>query len=255
MEQDTQIHSPEVLDLTSLQGLRQFQKSFILQEPRSYISLRFSNYRSEDCLIEIFPLVLESAFRADRPLEWQLAALDALSIWILRATRSTHPSQLGSKLTSQGWQSLISLIWIRWSSAPNSNAIQKILKEVFSKALVFQRIVFADWKEREIELLKRVILMTGIDLKVQCFLIEVLVRRVSNGSKLVLELKSSWVDDMLGRMKDTGAGPAVGKCLVTVLMVRRAELTDECPDVFYLLVAINSRMVIPVGLKFGKVLC
>jgi hypothetical protein len=193
--------------------------------------LWYSNHYSEDRLIELFPLVLESAFRADKPLEWQLAALDALSIWILRATRSSNPSQLGSKFTSHDWESLLSLVWIRWSSAPNSNAIQKILKEVFSKTLVFQRVAFADWKEREIELLKRIVLMTGVDLKVQCFLIEMLVRRASNGSKLVLELKSSWVDEMLGRMKDGGTGPAVGKCLVTVLMVRRTELTDENPDV------------------------
>jgi hypothetical protein len=199
--------------------------------------LRYSNC-SEDCLIELFPLVLESAFRADKPLEWQLAALDALSIWILRATRSSNPSQLGSKFTSHDWESLISLIWIRWSSAPNSNAIQKILKEVFSKTLVFQRVVFADWKEREIELLKRIVLMTGVSIKVQCFLIEMLVRRASNGSQLVLELKSSWVDEMLGRMKDGGAGPAVGKCLVTVLMVRRAELTDQDPEVVALVMGL-----------------
>lgn len=198
--------------------------------------MRYSNHYSEDRLFELFPLVLESAFRADKPLEWQLAALDALSIWILRATRSSNPSQLGSKITPHDWESLISLVWIRWSSAPNSNAIQKILKEVFSKTLVFQRVVFADWKEREVELLKRIVLMTGVDIKVQCFLIEMLVRRALNGSKLVLELKSSWVDEMLGRMKDGGAGPAVGKCLVTVLMVRRTELTDQDPEVVALVI-------------------
>jgi hypothetical protein len=177
--------------------------------------------------------VLESALRADKTLEWQLAALDALSIWILRATRSPNPSQLGSRITSSDWESLISLIWIRWSSAPNSNAIQKILKEVFSKTLIFQRVVFQDWEARELELLKRVVVMTGVDLKVQCFLIEVLARRASNGARLVLGLQSSWVGDMLERMKDGGVGPAVGKCLVSVLMVRRAELTDEDSEVSY----------------------
>jgi hypothetical protein len=176
--------------------------------------------------------VLESALRADTTLEWQLAALDALSIWILRATRSPNPSQLGSRIISSDWESLISLIWIRWSSAPNSNAIQKILKEVFSKTLIFQRVVFRDWEAREFELLKRVVVMTGVDLKVQCFLIEVLVRRPSNGARLVLELQTAWVGQMLERMRDGGVGPAVGKCLATVLMVRRAELTHEDSEVF-----------------------
>jgi hypothetical protein len=177
--------------------------------------------------------VLESALRADRPLEWQLAALDALSIWILRATRSHSPSQLGSRITSSEWESLISLVWIRWSSAPNSNAIQKILKEVFSKTLIFQRVVFQDWEARELELFKKVVVMKGVDLKVQCFLIEVLVRRVSNGAKLVLGLQTSWVGEMLEKMRDGGFGPAVGKCLVSVLMVRRAEITHEDSEVCY----------------------
>jgi hypothetical protein len=99
--------------------------------------------------------------------------------------------------------------------------------------LIFHRVVFQDWEARELELFKKVVIMKGVDLKVQCFLIEVLVRRVSNGAKLVLDLQTSWVGEMLEKMKDGGFGPAVGKCLVSVLMVRRTELTHEDSEVCY----------------------
>ena len=73
-------------------------------------------------------------------------------------------------------------------------------------------------------------LMTGVDIKVQCFLIEVLVRRASDGAKRVLELNMNWVRDMLLRMKDGSVGPAVGKCIVSVLMARRNELMKSNPQ-------------------------
>ena len=73
--------------------------------------------------------------------------------------------------------------------------------------------------------------MTGMDIKVQCFLTEVLVRRASDGAKRVLALNESWIRDMLLRMKDGSVGPAVGKCIVTVLMARRTELMDSTPEV------------------------
>ena len=91
--------------------------------------------------------------------------------------------------------------------------------------------MYKDWNEREIKLLERVLLIPGIDLKIQCHLIEVLVRRASKGAKLVFELRHTWVVDMLAEMKDSGNGPAVGKCLVAVLMTRRNELLNEEPEV------------------------
>jgi len=232
---DAATQSLDELDLTTIQGLRQLQRNFILEEPR-YRPIPSPHslpplIPSTDCLIDTFPTLLNSATRADKNLEWQLASLDALSIWLLRATRSSNPSSIASKITSSEWESLISLTWIRWASAPNSNAIQKILKEAFSKTLVLQRILYVDWKEREIELLEKVVIMTGIDLKIQCYLIEVLVRRASNGAQRILQIRKDWVMKMLAEMKDGSIGPAVGKCLVSVLMVRRTELMTQDPEV------------------------
>jgi hypothetical protein len=73
--------------------------------------------------------------------------------------------------------------------------------------------------------------MAGVDIKAQCFLIEVLVRRASDGAKRVLELNEHWVRDMLLRMKDGSVGPAVGKCIVSVLIARRNELMESDPQV------------------------
>ena len=150
-----------------------------------------------------------------------------MSIWLLRATRSSNVSNIASHITSSDWTSLVSLTWVRWASAPNSNAIQKVLKELFSKVLVLQRMLFPDWKEKELELLEKVINFREMDRKIQCYLIEILVRRVSDGGKRVLEIRNNWVMEMLGEMKDGSTGPAVGKCLVSVLMVRRIELMNE----------------------------
>jgi hypothetical protein len=181
--------------------------------------------------MKLFPTILDSALRADKNLQWQLAALDTLSIWLLRATRSPDPSYITSHIASSVWEAVISLCWIRWASAPNSNTIQKTLKEIFSKALVLQRILFTDWERREVDLLKHVVGIKDMDLKVQCYLVEVLVRRAVNGAGLVMELQPDWVIDKLGQMKDGGVGPAVGKCLVSVLMVRRTELMTEDSEV------------------------
>jgi hypothetical protein len=192
-------------------------------------------------LTDLFPETLASALRADTNLEWQLAALDALSIWILRATRSADPANLALKITSSQWDSLLTLVWIRWSSAPNSNAIQKVLKELFSKTLVLQRVLYPDWETREIDALKRVVTMTGVDLKIQCFLIEVLVRRAPEGARRVMEIHKGWVKEMLERMKDSSVGPAIGKCLVSVLMTRRTELIMEDPEVSLLYILTVER--------------
>lgn len=73
--------------------------------------------------------------------------------------------------------------------------------------------------------------ITDIDLKVQCHLIEILVRRVSNGAHRLLETRKSWVTQMLEEMKDGGVGPTVGKCLVCVLTVLRSELLEESAEV------------------------
>ena len=138
------------------------------------------------------------------------------------------------------------MTWIRWASAPNSNTIQKVLKELFSKVLVLQRLLFPDWKEREIHLLDKVVDFTGMDMKIQCYLIEVLVRRVSEGGKRVLEIRNNWVTEMLGKMKDGSIGPAVGKCLVSVLMVRRTELINKsnvCPP--------NANIIVRMAILSG----
>ena len=74
---------------------------------------------------------------------------------------------------------------------------------------------------------RRLVNFREMDRKIQCYLIEVLVRRVFDGGKRVLEIRKNWVMEMLGEMKDGSIGPAVGKCLVSVLMVRRAELMNE----------------------------
>jgi len=189
-------------------------------------------FASANNLIQLFPQLLASASRADKNQEFQLAAFDALSIWLLRAIRSSNPSTtIAPKIPSPEWDNLISLSWTRWASAPNSGAIQKVIKELFSKTLVLQRALYSDWKEREIALLERVLLLAGMDLKIQCHLIEVLVRRAPEGAKRVLRLRNTWVVDMLGEMKDSSMGPAVGKCLVSVLMTRRNELLNEDPQV------------------------
>ena len=73
--------------------------------------------------------------------------------------------------------------------------------------------------------------MSGVDIKAQCFLTEVLVRRASDGARRVLELNEHWVRDMLLRMKDGSVGPAVGKCIVSVLIARRNELMESDPQV------------------------
>jgi hypothetical protein len=177
--------------------------------------------------LDSFPPLLDAASRADKSLEWQLAALDALSIWLLRATRSTHHTQIASAISPSEWDTLLALTWTRWASAPNANAIQKLLKEMFSKTLVLQRCLFSDWDGREFGLLERVAQMHSMDTKIQCYLIEVLVRRVSNGAERLLELERDWVARKLAEMQDGGTGPAIGKCIVTVLMVRRTELMDH----------------------------
>jgi hypothetical protein len=156
--------------------------------------------------------------------------LDTLSIWILRATRSTDHGFLAAEITSTEWISLLSLCWIKWSSAPNSNAIQKLLKELFSKTLVLQRVLYGDWEAREQNILRECVMMSGY-MKIQCYLIEVLVRRVRDGAGRVMEIRNDWVKDMLSRMKDSSIGPAIGKCLVSVLMQRRCELIDKDQEV------------------------
>lgn len=215
------------LDVSTIEGLRQFQRDFIRDAPTYLPSYSASNAGSLDYLVTSFSLLLSSASRADKSIEWQLAALDALSIWLLRATRSTHHVQIASHISPSEWQTLAALTWTRWASAPNSNAIQKILKEMFSKTLVLQRNLYPDWNAREVALLERVTQMHSMDMKVQCYLIEVLVRRVSNGAERLLNLEKDWVATMLAEMKDGGIGPAVGKCIVTVLMARRAELMEH----------------------------
>lgn len=65
-------------------------------------------------------------------------------------------------------------------------------------------------------------------------MIEVLVRRASDGAKRVLQSNENWVRDMLLRMKDGGVGPAVGKCIVSVLTARRSELMESNPEVLSL---------------------
>ena len=198
------------------------------------LSLATSNPSSIQILVELFPQVLKSALRADQNLHWQLAALDALSIWLLRATRSLSASDIVPHITSSQWENLISISWIRWASAPNSNAIQKTLKDIFSKTLILQRLLFQDWRKREKELLKRVVLMKDVDLKIQCHLIEFLVRRTPNGAREVIESQPNWVSAKLAQMKEGGVGPALGKCVVTVLVVRRTELMSEDEEVYSL---------------------
>jgi len=177
--------------------------------------------------------VLEAASRADKSLEWQLAALDAFSIWLLRAIRSTHHAQIASHISPSDWDTVVALTWTRWASAPNANAIQKLLKEIFSKVLVFQRNIYSDWNEREVALLERVARIHSMDMKIQCYLTEVLIRRISNGAGKLFELQKDWVSTMLAEMKDGGTGPAVGKCIVSVLMARRAELIADHNEVEY----------------------
>ena len=230
--------SLDELDLSTSQGLRQLHRSFILHNPESVAPLHLHLIQfmlicySANRLINLFPPVLAAASRADKNQDFQLAAFDALSIWLLRATRSPNPSaEIGPRISPLEWDNLVSLSWTRWASAPNSSTIQKIIKEVFSKTLVLQRAFYSDWREREIALLERVVLMTGMDLKIQCHLIEVLVRRAPEGAKRVLELRNTWVVEMLVEMKDSSNGPAVGKCLVSVLMARRKELLNEDPTV------------------------
>ena len=230
--------SLDELDLSTSQELRQLHRSFILQNPEYASHFHFHlnrltlMYGSADHLMKLFPQVLAAASRADKNQEFQLAAFDVLSIWLLRATRSADPSTgIGPRISPSEWDNLVSLSWTRWASAPNSNTIQKMIKEVFSKTLVLQRVLYSDWKEREIALLERVVLMMGMDLKIQCHLIEVLVRRAPEGAKRVLELRNTWVVEMLGEMKDSSNGPAVGKCLVSVLMTRRNELLNGDPQV------------------------
>ena len=70
-----------------------------------------------------------------------------------------------------------------------------------------------------------------MDMKVQCYLTEVLVRRITNGAKKLLELQEYWIRTMLREMKDSGTGPAVGKCIVSVLIARRAELIADHNEV------------------------
>lgn len=184
-----------------------------------------SNKFSIQILQLSFPTILESACRADQVLEWQLAALDALSIWLFRANKSSEKSSL--IITQEEWDELISLIWNRWSSAPNATAIHKILKEIFSKALMLQRYIREDWSERETELLKKICLMGDLDMKIQCYLIELLVSRIEGGAKKALEIVPDWVSVMLAKMKDSGVGPTVGKCTFKVLRQRRSEIFEE----------------------------
>ena len=172
--------------------------------------------------------------RADQTLEWQLAALDALSIWLLRATRSSETAHIAAYITPSQWDTLVSLPWVRWASAPNAIVVQKILKEAFSKILILQRKLYADWESRQLDLFEKVVCLRDVDLKIQCYLIDVLSRRVSNGAEKLLEWRPTWVVEMLSLMKDSGVGPAVGKCLVTVLMVRRTELLKDDPQVHFI---------------------
>jgi len=190
-----------------------------------------SKSRSLDSLLTSFYPVLAAASRADKSLEWQLAALDAFSIWLLRATRSTYHAQIASHISPSDWDILVALTWTRWASAPNANAIQKLLKEIFSKILTLQRNIYSDWNKREVALLERVAQIHSMDMKVQCYLTDVLVRRTTNGAKRLLELHKDWVGTMLGEMKDSGTGPAIGKCIVSVLMARRAELIADHNEV------------------------
>jgi len=92
--------------------------------------------------------------------------------------------------------------------------------------------LFPDSKEREVQLLEKAMNFREMDRKIQCYLIEVLVRRVFDGGKRVLEIRKNWVMEMLREMKDGSTGPAVGKCLVGVLMVRRTELMNESEVLF-----------------------
>lgn len=73
-------------------------------------------------------------------------------------------------------------------------------------------------------------MMSG-DMKIQCYLIEVLVRRVRDGAGQVMRMRDGWVKDMLLRMKDSSVGPAIGKCLVSVLMQRRHDLIEKDSEV------------------------
>ena len=64
-------------------------------------------------------------------------------------------------------------------------------------------------------------------MKIQCYLIELLVSRIQKGAKKLLEIVPDWVSVMLARMKDSGVGPTVGKCIFKVLRQRRSEILEE----------------------------
>jgi hypothetical protein len=84
-----------------------------------------------------------------------------------------------------------------------------------------------DWEKREKELLRHLLSKSDMDLKIQCHLIELLVRRTPNGGKELLDIDPDWVAKKLRQMKDGSVGPAIGKCLVSVLMALRTDLLEE----------------------------
>ena len=78
------------------------------------------------------------------------------------------------------------------------------------------------------------------------------MRRITGGGGILLNMDNNWVTNMLLRMKDSSVGPAVGKCVVGVLMVRRTELIDSDPTVRCRNDIYLRRMAIVGGWIHGK---
>jgi hypothetical protein len=177
-------------------------------------------------MLRVFPLLLSAAQRADRPLEWQLAALGAFSVWLFRAKQSSHSSTIFRNLPNDKWEEAISLIWTRWSSAPNASSIQKVLKEIFAKALLFERLAADNALHRQLQLLEKVCspLLETMDVKVWCYLLEYLVNYVPRGAHVLLECMPQFIPEMLSRMRNARVAPTLGRCLNTVLRELKNEL-------------------------------
>jgi len=92
---------------------------------------------------------------------------------------------------------------------------------------MFQRAVCTDWIQREIDLMERVHKLENCDLKVTCFLLESLVARIPGGAGKLFEIRPTWMTVMLHAMQEAGPSPAIGKCIVSVLKVRRKELVQQ----------------------------
>jgi hypothetical protein len=125
-------------------------------------------------------------------------------------------TSIAASITSAQWDSLTSFVWTRWGNSP-SGILEKILKEFHSRFRGLQGRVFDDWKQREIQLLEKLLrTRDGIEQRVLLFLIEDLLP-VRPKEVVPFTLEGGWLQEWLWRARDQMLCNAIARCVVKMI--------------------------------------